>query len=163
MGTADTIESGNIEDLFEQVSEMEAHVIAVHAENVEDTLIHFSRLCRVTGRSIYHWDEQEGLKSLKETEISVPGSRRLTEALRYVLQSMHYGVYVLTGFERQLRQPTINLLRQIARIRTGYDRKVVLLGTKVSLPSGLNDVVKHVVHQRIDREKPKLRDGRWVF
>ena len=163
MQPAGPIELGDIAGLFEQVTEIEANVIAVHTHNVDETMTQFAQLCRRSGRSIYQWTDNLGLKSMKESEINVPGSRRLAEALRYILQSMHYGVYIFTGFERQLRQPCINLLRQIARIRTGYDRKVVLMGNKIALPMKLSDVVTHIVHQKVTRQRPKLRDGRWVF
>jgi hypothetical protein len=92
----------------------------------------------------------------------VPGSKRVTDALRYILQSMQFGVYLFTDYADHLRPPNIGLLRQIARIRSGNGRKVVFVGEEVQLPDGLDELVERISHVQTGVLRPRLRDGRWV-
>lgn len=149
-------------EFLDSLVERKDNVVALHADDPEQTLVHFRVMCRRTGKSVYHWSDQHGLISMKASDISVPGSRKLSDALRYVMQSMHYGVYVFTGFEKQLQHNCIEYLRGISQSRDGYQRKVVLVGQKVVLPGMLSDHVFHVVEQQPEKVRPRLRDGRWV-
>lgn len=149
-------------DFLESLVDRTDNVVALHTEDPEQTLVQFRVMCRRSGKSVYHWSDQHGLISMKAADISVPGSRKLADALRYVMQSMHYGVYVFTGFEAQLQHSCIEYLRGISQSRDGYQRKVVLVGQKVMLPGMLSDHVFHVVEQQPEKLRPRLRDGRWV-
>ena len=60
------------------------------------------------------WDTESGLASLREHGITVAGSKRLSEALRFVLQSGHFGVYI-SGRQRRTDPQVLALMRQIAR------------------------------------------------
>ncbi len=149
-------------DFFESLVERTDRVIALHSADVDAALVQFRIVCRRTGKSIYHWQDGRGFRSLKAADISVPGSRQLSEALRYVLQSVHYGIYVFTEFERHLHHSSIQFLREIAHAQDGYERKVILLGSEVALPGVLTDSVAHVFEDERKPLKPRLRDGRWV-
>ena len=89
-----------------------------------------------TGTSMYLWDPDGGISSLRESGLRVPGSKRITDALRYVLQSMHFGIYLFTGFEDHLKPPDTVLLRRISRIHTGNERKIVFLGANLQRARG---------------------------
>ncbi len=154
--------AGMNRNFFEALVERDERVIALHTPDVDAALVQFRVVCRRTGKSIYHWSDGRGFHSLKAADISVPGSRKLSEALRYVLQSVHYGIYVFTEFERQLHHSCIQFLRSIAHAQDGYERKVILLGRKVKLPGVLADSVFHVFEDERKPVKPRLRDGRWV-
>ncbi len=150
------------QDFYDQLIEREENVVALHCIDVPVALAHFRLLCRQSGRSIYHWSPDDGLLSLKASDISVPGCRMLTDALRHVHHSMHYGIYVFSGIEGHLQHRGVELLRNLAVARDGHQRKVILLGQNIRLPGMLGDSVYHVVEQPQERLRPKLRDGRWV-
>ncbi|MEM9302068.1 MAG: hypothetical protein AAGE01_08145 [Pseudomonadota bacterium] len=147
---------------FEALLERRERIIALHTPDPDGAIVEFRLICRRSGRSIYYWSESQGMVSLKASDISVPGCRRLAEALRYVVQSMHYGVYIFTDFERQMTTGAIDTLRDIAQ---GPDpRTIILIGERVELAPRLAEFVYHRVRSEAEAGelRPRLRDGRWV-
>ncbi len=154
---------GLIDQFYEELVESGDRLVALHTGDLESSLEQFQALCRGTGRSVYHWSDHHGLRSLKAADINVPGTRGLTDALRYVVQSMHYGVYVFTGFERQIQLAgSQNLLQRIHGLEDGYDRKVLLVAENIQLPRHISRLIKHVFLEKPSQLNPRLRDGRWV-
>jgi len=148
--------------LFERIVQSPQNLIAIETPNAADVLAQFRLLALRTGQSVYYWQPDAGITSLREREMRVPGSKRVTDALRYILQSMQFGVYLFTDYAEHLRAPNIGLLRQIARIRSGNGRKVVFVGEQVQLPDGLDELVERIAHAQTGQLRPRLRDGRWV-
>ena len=113
-----------------------------------------------TGQALYVWNDGDGLRSVREGQMPVPGSRRFIDALRYVTQSVHFGLYFFTGYPQPFDATTIPLLRQVAKLGGDRVRRVVLLDPETALPPavefcemGWNDGAN---------ARPRLRDGRWV-
>jgi len=152
----------NVQQL-EDLLDGEDRLVALHSGDVQATLIEFRLLCRRTGRSIYHWSETQGIVSLKAADITVPGCRKLVDAMRYVMQSMHYGVYLFTRFEKQLRPPVVDLMFEIAAMPD--HRTVILVGERLELPRRLAGRLRHVMLSEPAHggARPRLRDGRWVI
>jgi hypothetical protein len=148
--------------LFERIVQSPQNLIAIETPDAADVLAQFRVLALRTGQSVYYWQTEAGITSLRERDLRVPGSKRVTEALRYILQSMQFGVYLFSDFAEHLRAPNTGLLRQISRIRTGNGRKVVFIGEHVQFPEGLDELVERISHQSIASVHPRLRDGRWV-
>jgi len=148
--------------LFERIVQSPQNLIAIDTPNAVDVLAQFRLLALRTGQSVYYWQAEAGITSLREREMRVPGSKRVTDALRYILQSMQFGVYLFTDYAEHLRAPNVGLLRQIARIRSGNGRKVVFVGEQVQFPDGLDEHVDHITHTQVGQSRPRLRDGRWV-
>ncbi len=148
--------------LFDRIVQSPQNLIAIETANTADVLAQFRLLALRTGQSVYYWQEDAGITSLRERDLRVPGSKRVTDALRYILQSMQFGVYLFTEYSEHLRAPNIGLLRQISRIRSGNGRKVVFVGEEVHLPEGLDVLVERITHQPSGSGRPRLRDGRWV-
>lgn len=157
MATADTHRS------LETVLDRDERIVAVHTSDTESALVQFRLVCRRSGRSMYHWSDTTGMVSLKASDISVPGCRKLVDALRYVSQSIHYGVYIFTGFEKQLRPQVFQYLKTIAE--QDDERTAVLIGEKIQLPPNLSEHTHHVFESDEDKSQlhPRLRDGRWVI
>jgi hypothetical protein len=148
--------------LFERIVQSPQNLIAIETPDAADVLAQFRVLALRTGQSVYYWQAEAGITSLRERDLRVPGSKRVTEALRYILQSMQFGVYLFSDFAEHLRAPNLGLLRQISRIRTGNGRKVVFIGEEVRFPEGLDELVERISHQSVASAHPRLRDGRWV-
>ena len=148
--------------LFERIVQSPQNLIAIDTAHSADMVAQFRLLAQRTGQSVYYWQEDAGITSLRERDVRVPGSKRVTEALRYILQSMQFGIYLFTEYEQHLRAPNVGLLRQIARTKSGYGRNVVFIGERVSLPDGLDALTDHIEHTPESSGKPRLRDGRWV-
>lgn len=149
--------------LFERIVQSPHHLIAFETTEVADAVNQFRQLVLRGGQAVYLWQNEFGIVSLRESEVCVASCSRVSEALRYILQSLQFGVYLFTNFAEHLRPMNIGLLRQIARLHTGNPRKVVLLGPAVALPKELNELVERIVHNPSSLTRPRLRDGRWVM
>lgn len=154
--------------LFERIVGDDRALIAIETPRPEDVLTQFQKFAVRSGNSIYAWTEADGIVSLREGEVSVPGSARLPEALRYIHSSFHFGVYLFAGLTGVLRfSPTrpqaVAMLRQIARTKAGgAPRKVVLIDAQVALGEGIDELISRYPDLPVDRRKLRLRDGRWV-
>jgi hypothetical protein len=148
--------------LFDRIVQSPQNLIAIETANAEDVIAQFRLLALRMGQSVYYWQADAGITSLRERDLRVHGSKRVTDALRYILQSMQFGVYLFTDYAEHLRPPNIGLLRQISRIRSGNGRKVVFVGESVHLPDGMDELVERIAHQPVGQSHPRLRDGRWV-
>lgn len=148
--------------LFDRILQSPHNLVAIQTANAEDVIAQFRVLALRTGQSVYYWQDEAGIASLRDREVRVPGSKRATDALRYILQSPQFGVYLFTDFAGHLRPPNTGLLRQIARSRSVVGRKVVFVGEVLPMPEGLEASVESITHESTTSTRPRLRDGRWV-
>ena len=148
--------------LFDRIVQSPQNLIAIETSDTADVIAQFRLLAMRTGQSVYCWQEDSGIASLREHDVRVPGSKRATDALRYILQSMQFGVYLFTDYAEHLRPPNLGLLRQIARSRSVKGRKVVFVGAALHTPEGMDDLIERIAHRPIGHSRPRLRDGRWV-
>lgn len=156
-----TLQNGVISgQQFDDLLARDERILVIESRDPAGTAQQFNAFAGQTGKAMYFWRPDEGLTSLKVVDMRVPGSTRLTEALRYIANSKHYGVYSFVDFEGHLKVDSIQLLRDIAKNRTGYERRVVLITSGVKLPQNLEDQCARVEHE--PRRHLRLRDGRWV-
>lgn len=147
--------------LLEEILELDSRLIALETPEVETVLVQYRLICRQSGQSIYHWSPEGGMVSMKAADISVPGCRKLVDAARHIVQSMHYGVYVLTDFSRELTGGAVEQLRKIPDAKDA--RKVIFLASALKLPRLLERLAHQVaVEPAQESSRPRLRDGRWV-
>lgn len=148
--------------LLDRIVESPQRLLVVEVANAGDLLEQMRVLAMRGGTSIYAWKPEGGLASLRESGINVPGSRRITDALRYVIQSMHFGVYLFSDFAGWLKPVDTLLLRRISRMSTASERKLVFIGTGVELPEELDGIFERIASGNALRPHLRLRDGRWV-
>ncbi len=123
----------------------------------------FATLSRQSGQSIYLWQPDAGLASLREAHVRMPGLQQLGGALRYMLQSNHFGIYLLSGLTMPIAAANLLLLRQLARESTAHVRRVVLVDAGLALLGELGEAVVRLRAEAKPPQRPRLRDGRWVF
>ena len=148
--------------LFDQILNAEGNLIGIETAHIEDALEQFRQLAMRSGQSVYLWDPQNGTAALRQSELRVPGSKRFNDALRFILQSMQFGVYLLVDFDDQIKPPNTALLRRFARIRAGNQRKIVFLAQKLEFPEEIDSLVERMTPGSVSSSLPRLRDGRWV-
>lgn len=151
-----------VKKLLDRIIESPRHLFALDTANADDLLVQMRVLAMRGGTSIYAWEPEGGLASLRESGLNVPGSKRLTDALRYVMQSTHFGIYLFAGFPGHLRPGDTLLLRRISRMPTTNERKLVFLGSHVELPEALDGMFDRLAAESASRLQLRLRDGRWV-
>lgn len=148
--------------LFEQILGSDGNLIGIETAHIDETLEQFRQLALRSGQSIYLWDAENGIAALRQSELRIPGSKRFGDALRFILQSVQFAVYLLIDFDDQIKPPNTALLRRFARIRTGNQRKIVFLARKLDLPAEIDALVERLSPGSIRNSPPRLRDGRWV-
>ncbi|MDF3981472.1 hypothetical protein P3W24_05780 [Luteibacter sp. PPL201] len=150
-------------DLFERILSASGPLVALRTSDAGALVEQFRLVARRTGQAAYLWRGAEGLVSLRDAQMRVPGCARLGDALRYILQSLHFGVYLLEVPAGPTSSTDSALLRQLARAQTGHVRRVVLLGADPLHVGGLgDDVIVVDADRQAYSATPRLRDGRWV-
>ncbi len=149
------------ERLYDHMLESPGNLVLLDSPFPDELLGHMRLMSQRRGHSIYAWNQESGLASLREHGITVAGSKRLAEALRFVLQSGHFGVYVFPAERGEFTPQVLALMRQIARGKEGGDKRVVVLGTAIKIPT-LASLARTIVHRHGPSDRLRLRDGRWV-
>jgi len=150
-------------DLLERILGARGNLIALDGGDKVDLVGQLRPLVRRSGQAVYLWNPELGLGNLREEHVALPGSQRLNIALRYMLQSNHFGVYILQRLPLPLPMADATLLRQLARAATGHVRRVVLLDPPEALVASFNDVLVRLSCQSKPAQRPRLRDGRWML
>lgn len=150
------------ERLYEQLLESTSNLILFETPFPTELIEHMRLMAQRRGHSIYVWNSETGLTSLREHGITVAGSKRLSEALRFVLQSGHFGVYVFSAERSEFTPQVLALMRQIARAKEGGDKRVVVLGPALELPAPVERLAQVIKHRHGPSERLRLRDGRWI-
>ena len=149
-------------ELFERILSAPSGLIVLADGDSASLINQFRVIARHAGQAVYLWQPDTGLSSLRDAHARVPGCQRLGHALRYMQQSMHFGVYLLMGLELPLSAMDSTLLRQLARSPAGYLRRVVLIDAPATLAEHLSDVAATLNGQSSLSQGLRLRDGRWL-
>jgi hypothetical protein len=149
-------------EIFERVLAAPSGLVLLDCKNVHALIDQFRALARHTGQAVYLWQPDTGLGSLRDAHVRVPDCQRLGNALRYMRQSMHFGVYFLIGLELPLSAMDATLLRQLARAPKEHLRRVVLIDAPAALVEHLGDLAVHLGSEDSQPRRLRLRDGRWL-
>ena len=149
-------------EIFERILEAPSGLVVLESHDVEALLEQMRALARHTGQAVYLWQPDAGLGNLREAHAWVPDCERLGNTLRYIQQSMHFGVYLLRGLELPLSTPDAAALRQLARAPKGHVRRVVLIDAPPALVAYLGDLAASISGAGGEPRPLRLRDGRWV-
>lgn len=150
-------------EIFERILAAPGGLVVLEDTDSQALVEQFRVIARHSGQSIYLWEPENGLVNLREAHAGVQGSQRLGNALRYMQQSQHFGVYLLAKFPLPLSSMDGSLLRQLARAPGGHVRRVVLLDAAPALVTSLDDVAVRLSGTLRADLRPRLRDGRWLL
>jgi hypothetical protein len=150
-------------DIYERILTAPGGLVVLDHDNSQVLIEQFRVIARQNGQSVYVWDPENGMENLREAHARIPGSQRVGNALRYIQQSIHFGVYLLTQFPLPMSAMDSSLLRQLARAPAGHVRRVVLLDAEPALVSSFDDVAVRLSSTAPMAQRPRLRDGRWLL
>jgi hypothetical protein len=159
---ADASDSDFASLLHQAIEASSSILVCVYCRGIPEIVKSVETYSRRQGSTFYSWTQDRGLISLREDGIVVPGSRRLAEVLRYVQQSVHFGIYLLPIDGQALTPPTVTQMRQIARANDGIVKRVVLLSESADIPTALDDYCTHIQIQPRASAHLRLRDGNWI-
>lgn len=148
--------------IFQRILDAPIGLIALEGGDCAALIAQFRHIARLSGQSVYLWQRDIGLANLRETHARVPGCQRLGAALRYMQQSMHFGIYLLEGLQLPLSAMDSNLLRQLSRLPSGHVRRVVMLDAPAALADQFGESILRLSGRLDLPQRPRLRDGRWL-
>ncbi|TAL84189.1 MAG: hypothetical protein EPN74_12430 [Rhodanobacter sp.] len=149
-------------EILERILAAPSGLVTLACQDIQALLEQFTATARHTGQAIYLWQPDTGLGSLREAHLRIPDCQRLGNALRYMQQSLHFGVYLLVGIELPLSAPDATLLRQLARAPKAYLRRIVLIDVPPALTAHLADLAVPMDSEDGRPPRLRLRDGRWL-
>ena len=149
-------------EIFERIIAAPSGLVLLHCHDPHALINQFRMIARHTGQAIYLWQPDTGIGSLRDAHVRVPDCQRLGNALRYMQQSMHFGVYFLVGLQLPLSSTDAGLLRQLARVPKAHVRRVVLMDAPAALVEHLGPLAAQLDAQDSQPRRPRLRDGRWL-
>ena len=145
-------------ELLDTIVNAKRSLVLLRCDEAQPLLDLLRRHAIRTGQALYAWNEETGLRSLRDAQLTVPSSGRFADALRHIVQSAHFGVYFFAGHLPPLDAALVPLLRQAARLNGEHARRVVLVGADTELPPG---VEAFELKRGIAKPpRPRLRDGR---
>jgi hypothetical protein len=149
-------------EIFDRILAASSGLVALDCKDVHALIDQFRAIARHTGQAVYLWQPDTGLSSLRDAHVRVPDCQRLGNALRYMQQSMHFGVYFLIGLELPLSAMDATLLRQLARTPKEYLRRVVLIDAPAALIEHMGEQAVHLGSEDGQLRRLRLRDGHWM-
>lgn len=148
--------------LLERIIDAPCNLIIVETSQAPELVAEMRLLARHSGQALYLWSEEEGLYSLRDGSIQVDEGASLSDTLRFIRRSMHFGVYLLRLEHDQLSPQHVAALAEIARLQDGPARRVVLLMRDGTVAPRLGALSLHLRLAGGEATRPRLRDGRWV-
>lgn len=149
-------------DIFDRILASPTGLVVLETNDVQELIGQFQFIARSTGQSMYVWQPDTGLSSLRDSYGGVPDCQRLGNALRYMNQSMHFGIYFMVGLELPLSAMDDTLLRQLALSPDDYLRRVILMDVPAALTKSLGELATRLDGEESRPRHLRLRDGRWL-
>lgn len=157
---ADPARTGS--EVFQRILCANSGLVVLKSSDAPELIRQIRVVARQSGQAVYLWEADAGLSSLRDAHAGVPNCARLGNALRYMLHSMHFGVFFLLGLALPLSASEAKLLRQLATTPKGHLRRVVLLDPPPALAAHLDGLAEHVSARDSQAHRLRLRDGRWM-
>lgn len=159
---ADTAHGMHAAALLERIVDAPRNLVVLDTAHDNDLIQELRLLARRSGQALYLWQPDAGLRSLREGDMQIQVSNRLTDTLRFIRRSMHFGIYLMCVDSSMMTPQIVNLLGEIGRLRDGPSRRVVLLGEGLEVDERIGDACLRLSVSGGDQARPRLRDGRWV-
>ena len=108
----------------------------------------FKSLSLVCSKAIYHWTPMNGMYRMDASHILIPRTQEPHHVLESILSTPHFGVYLLSGFEENLKDyRSMNLLKKIISDYKNTQRMLIMVGNNIEIPLELRTSIAHIRHQ----------------
>jgi len=107
----------------------------------------FKNLSLCSSKAIYHWQPETGMYRMDANHIMIPRTVEPEDVLNTINSMAHFGVFVLTDFNQHIKdQKIVNVLKKISSTHRANPKMIILLGSKMDIPSDLRPTVAHIRH-----------------
>ena len=90
---------------FDQLVDQDASFYFIKTNEIEGLGKRLASYQEFTGRVTYRWHAESGLRRFDIPHIVLPKTQNLLSTLTHIRKSIHFGIYLVTGFNDALRQP----------------------------------------------------------
>lgn len=148
--------------MFESLLSTDKNLIIMSTPDPALALVQLRQLAMRGGQAVYVWQPESGIAPLRDASARVAGTERLSDALRHIQRSRHFGIYILLGAERELRREDVGLLQSISESDSAAPRKLAFLGASFIMPAELIESVHYIRCNGTTNANLRLRDGKWL-
>ena len=132
---------------IQQLADSQFRLAAVETASEKHVVSLFRHLTRNTGQAVYYWQPGEGLQRIGAEHVTIPQTRRLSDALDYVASSIHFGIYLIPKADGAMQDLVVtDTLKRIAAASDRVRRLVVLMGSGLELPQKLVPMTVRMRH-----------------
>ncbi len=149
-------------EVMQRIADSPSNLVLLDAADADELVENLRILARRTGQALYLWTDDGGLHSLREGGAGMPVSNRLSDALRFIRRSMHFGIYLLRTDIAALTPHELGNLAALDRLEDGPARRVVLFGRAEDADPQLASACMRLRVTSNEEARPRLRDGQWV-
>ncbi len=148
--------------LLDRIVEARSPLLSLQTDEPAESIEEFRGLTLRSGQAVYAWNGAEGITSLGASRARLPGTNRLVDALRYIVHSVHFAIYLLHDFEQQIDPPAIVLLKRLCAVEQATQPRLVFLSADFEFPEDIAESIVPLQPGGPGMARPQLRDGHWV-
>lgn len=90
---------------FDRLVNQKASFYYVKTTELESLAKRLASYQEYTGRVTYQWHDGSGLRRFDIPHIILPKTQNFLQAIQHIRKNIHFGIYLVTGFNEALRQP----------------------------------------------------------
>lgn len=147
--------------LFDAIMSEQKNLVVLSAPDRALAFAQLHQLALRSGQAMYVWEPEVGIAPMRDLTDRFTTTQRLVDALRHVVRSRHFGVYVFVDVERELKAEHTPLLQAIVEGDGQIARKLVFLGSGFKPPAELADAIAYLRCNDKRAASVRLRDGKW--
>ena len=144
---------------FDKLVTQTASYYYVKIEDCESLGKRLASYQEFTGRVTYQWHRESGLRRFDIPHIILPRTNHLLSALQHIRKSIHFGIYLITGFDDGLHEPMA--LNEIQAHLDSYHaaRKIVIFAdARPQIPKEMMASFTEIKHRPlVDGTSPILQ------
>ncbi len=136
----------NYLDQLDQMLDAEFRIISMETYDVSRVQELFVQITRFSNKAFYSWEPGRGMHRIGAAHITIPRTQTLEDVLTHVLNSKHFGVYIINGLTDELEDKKIQD-QLLELVNSEVPKVVVLLGEFIDLPKCLKPHTLRSKHQ----------------
>lgn len=129
--------------IFDSMVESMDSLFIIETGNIEQLSKQLATYHSFTGRAAYHWHANSGIKRFDLQHITLPNTQQLIEALYHIANTNHFGIFLITGFDKMLYSPMIRNVIEHFLESTKDNRKYIIFADKnPMIPSEMSHLIQ---------------------
>lgn len=138
--------------LFDKLIENPGCLYKMETSNPGSLYTRLNNYRDITGKAVYHWQKDQGLRRSDIPNIYAPRTENLTKALQHISLSIHFGIYLFTDIDKGLYSPkAMELIQELVK-KQESQKLLIFADTKLDIPPQIDELFVSI------RNKPTSAD-----